>query len=173
MKFISNMVSYLLEIVVSLIVLHSISSYIFDGDLCVWTRDISSFAFVEKTTVLFVIYQLTILITLTLYDSVRKDAILSKINILNYAQINLKYDKPFEQIERIKKNLLTNLSVDYKKKDRDDLTTIIKIYEMFINGEVSRNDYEFYIENMLIVFKHDYEFYDLSWRGSFVLRIRK
>lgn len=173
MKFITNMVYYILELVVGIAVLLSLFSYMFDDSLCAWISEIKSFAFIEKITVTVIIYQLIILVSLTLYDSIRRDAILSKITVFNFALINLEYNQPFVQIEAIKEDLLNDPSIDYKKSDREGISVLIEKYEMFTNGVISKGDYEFYVKKMLINLNHQYEFYNLAWRGSFVLRLKK
>lgn len=164
---------YVLELVVVFVVLLTIFSYVYNGSPCAWITEINSFDFIEKVTVILIIYQLIVLLSLTLYDSVRKDALLSKINIFNFALINLEYDNPFVQMDVIKEKLVNNHSIDYKKTDHYELAILVDIYDNYLSGEVSRKEYEFYIKNTLISLQHQFEYYDLSWRGSVLLRLIK
>lgn len=167
------MFSYILEITTALIIFLSFFAFVIEGDLCAWTLNIRSYEFVERLTVLFVFYQVIVFITLSLYDSIRKDAILSLINIYNLALINLEYGIPFEQIQKIKEELLENKSIDYKANERNKISNLIEYYEAYSNDLINKNEYEYFIKNRLIFLQHDYEYYDLGWRISFVLRYRK
>ena len=143
--------------------------YLGGENILSWINNVNTFEYLEKITVFLVFYQLSTFAILTLHDSAKKDAILSMIKIFKLAEVREEFNTTFEELDEFIHHL------DHSKLLMDD-DQKLEIRQLKImnsgkeNGEISPQDYMHYIKNKIINLDHSYEYYDLNWRLSFLLR---
>ncbi|WP_368653749.1 hypothetical protein AB4Y30_01425 [Ornithinibacillus sp. 4-3] len=151
----------------------SISNFIIEGTFFGWINNIRSFEFLEKCTMFFAIYQVGVFAVLTLSDSSRKDSILSIIKIVKLAIVRAEYDMKFDDIEKVRNEFSNDPSIFFTKGSKQDIEEIYMSYMAYLNRTISKNEYQHYLKNKLVNLEHSYEFHELAWRLSFILRIKK
>ena len=172
MKYVTQFLYYMIEVMFVIIIFLCISSYISNQDVFFWVSTINTFEFIEKITVMYAFYQIGVFSILSLIDSTRKDAILSKIKIINLAIVRFEHDKFFQdnEINLIEKRFLQDEGLFVNKEDKEDIKEFLTIYKKFKYKEINKNDYLFYLKNKLVNLEHEYEYLTLEWRLSFLLR---
>ncbi|MCU9599898.1 hypothetical protein OEV75_01425 [Caldibacillus kokeshiiformis] len=128
--------------------------------------------FIEKITVMYVFYQICVFAILSLIDSARKDAILSKIKLINLAIVRFEHNQLFQdkEITVIESSYLHDNRLFVNKEDKEDIIEFLRVYKKYNSKEISENDYSFYLQNKLVNLQHEYEYLALEWRLSFLLR---
>ncbi|QNK87768.1 hypothetical protein H7992_21795 [Sporosarcina sp. resist] len=122
-----------------------------------------------KTIVFYGVYQIAIFAFLSLFDSARKDSVLLKIKLVKIGILRSEYNKPFNDLE-ILHNRYTTSNLLINKVDKSDIDEIYGNYQQYIEGTIDKEFYEFYLKNKLILLEDRYEYYDLAWRLSLILR---
>lgn len=169
-KYITQVILYLFELCIAISALFTLRNYIADKSLFSWINNVLSFEFVEESILYYGIYQIVIFVFLSLYDSARKDSILSKIKMIKLGIVRLEYDKPFEDLETIYQIYVLNNSLLVNKTDKVDVEEAYYTDKRFRSGEIDKNNYKYYLKNKLVNLEHEYEYYDLAWRLSLLLR---
>ncbi|MED4476457.1 hypothetical protein [Oceanobacillus caeni] len=128
--------------------------------------------FIEKITVMYVFYQICVFAILSLIDSARKDAILSKIKLINLGIVRFEHNQLFQdkEINVIESSYLHDNRLFVNKEDKGDIIEFLDVYKKYNSKEISENDYSFYLQNKLVNLQHEYEYLALEWRLSFLLR---
>ena len=172
MKYIIQFLYYIGEVALFIILCLCISSYISNQDVFDWINTINSMEFIEKITVMYVFYQICVFAILSLIDSARKDAILSKIKLINLGIVRFEHNQLFQdkEINVIESSYLHDNRLFVNKEDKGDIIEFLDVYKKYNSKEISENDYSFYLQNKLVNLQHEYEYLALEWRLSFLLR---
>lgn len=175
MKYITQFLYYVSEVALFIVLFLCISSYISNQNVFEWVSRVNSMEFIEKITVMYVFYQISVFAILSLIDSARKDAILSKIKLINLSIVRLKHNYLFHknEITLIEDQYLNDNRLFVNKEDKEDIIEFLDIYRKYNSNKVNENDYSFYLQNKLVNLQHNYDYLTLEWRLSFFLRIKK
>ena len=161
-----------MELCIAISGLFILGNVIAQNDIFIWKYNIVGFDFVGKAIVLYGVYQIAIFAFLSLFDSARKDSVLLKIKIVKLGILRNEYNQPFNDLE-ILYNRYTTSNLLINKDDKFDIEEIYGNYRRYIEGTLKKELYDFYLKNKLILLEDRYEYYDLAWRLSLILRIRK
>ncbi|HBZ09141.1 MAG TPA: hypothetical protein DEO65_04525 [Bacillus bacterium] len=168
-RYLTQVLIFLFE----LLIIVCLGSYFFEGSFFSLIKNIRNIEMFEKITVILVIYEIIVFAFLSLYDSSRKDALLSKITMINYGISSIDHDEPFEYLTRVYEKFTKDDSIFFNTQDLLDITDIKAMYDSYCNNEISKNEYRYFLNVKLTQLHHVYEYYDLTWRMSLLLRLFK
>ena len=125
----------------------------------------SLYEVIEKFFLSYGAYQLLIYTSLSIIDDISKDSALMLLSLLKYCL--LYKETGSEQLK-----VLVNEKIDYQISYRAMNSPITE--ELLINLKKKLDSIDkVYIQTQLIMAEHDFEFYQLQWRLSILLRILK
>lgn len=125
----------------------------------------SLYEVIEKFFLSYGAYQLLIYTSLSIIDDISKDSALMLLSLLKYCL--LYKETGSEQLK-----VLINEKIDYQISYRAMNSPITE--ELLINLKKNIDSIDkVYIQTQLIMAEHDFEFYQLQWRLSILLRILK
>ena len=125
----------------------------------------SLYEVIEKFFLSYGAYQLLIYTSLSIIDDISKDSALMLLSLLKYCL--LYKETGSEQLK-----VLINEKIDYQISYRVMNSPITE--ELLINLKKNIDSIDkVYIQTQLIMAEHDFEFYQLQWRLSILLRILK
>ena len=125
----------------------------------------SLYEVIEKFFLSYGAYQLLIYTLLSIIDDISKDSALMLLSLLKYCL--LYKETGSEQLK-----VLINEKIDYQISYRAMNSPITE--ELLINLKKKLDSIDkVYIQTQLIMAEHDFEFYQLQWRLSILLRILK
>ena len=125
----------------------------------------SLYEVIEKFFLSYGAYQLLIYTSLSIIDDISKDSALMLLSLLKYCL--LYKETGSEQLK-----VLINEKIDYQISYRAMNSPITE--ELLINLKKKLDSIDkVYIQTQLIMAEHDFEFYQLQWRLSILLRILK
>ncbi|WP_252503086.1 hypothetical protein [Sporosarcina sp. Marseille-Q4943] len=170
MKYFHQAFLYVVELVIAVTLLFCIGNIVAQNQIFSWIDNIVSYDFLEKALLLYSIYQIAIFVFLSIYDSARKDATLNKIKIIKLGIVRSEFNRPFEELHVFHNEYTNNNSILIDRSDKSDVEEIYSMYQRFIEGVIDKGQYDFYLKNKLILLEDKYEYFDLSWRLSLILR---
>ncbi|MFJ7662388.1 hypothetical protein ACIQXW_08300 [Lysinibacillus sp. NPDC097162] len=162
---------YIIEILFVLFFLNIIVFYIEHGNLSIKiTRNTFGYELISKNIAFYAIYQLMVFAILTLIDSSKKDSVLMLKVFYEKLELLLQYNQDTNVlIETYRNNITDRLMLDEKYKKEFDQIYILNT--KFINKKLLKEQYELQVKAKKIDYAFLYEYYSLSWRLSFLLRI--
>jgi|SRR5690625_637555 len=166
---------YLFEISLITLIIISIYSKIEIGSFFSWTNEFFTLDFLSDFGVVFVVYQLIIYTFFTLNDSSKVDALIKINSLIKSTLLLIEYNQPLDPIKGELRHLL-EVKKDYymfSKRDIEILEEIHLLVNNFGQEGISNKNILFRLEYLEIETEHFKEFYQLSWRNSFILRIGK
>ena len=172
-KYVKQTLVYLLEIIVVLFFLNLLVFYLEHGDLNIKiTKDIIDYNFISKNVTFYAIYQLLVFAILTLIDSSKKDSILMLKTFYSRLELLLEYDRDMVKIlDDYLNKLDSSLMLDESHIKEIKNTKLLNV--QYKENLIVKKDFELYLKQRKIEFEHLFEYYSLSWRLSFLLRISK
>ena len=122
----------------------------------------------------YTVYQLLLLVTFKLKDSLNGDAYTSMKNEIDRCQIWAEFGKkiPDEYIEKFGK-IISTPGVAYNKKQRDYFNKILRVIEKYNSNEIIVTDFRCYLKQQSIQFDYEIKLINFSWMNSILLRFTK
>ncbi|GKV55952.1 hypothetical protein NCCP2222_18990 [Sporosarcina sp. NCCP-2222] len=173
MKYITQAFLYVFELFLAISIMFCIGNLIAQNKVFAWTENIISYDFLGKFLLLYGIYQIAIFVLISLFDSARRDATLNKIKIIKLGIVRSEFKRTYDEMNVFYYNYKNNNSILINKTDKNDIEEIYQIYRQYIEGTIDKEVYDFYLKNKLVLLEDKYEFYNLAWRLSLILRLCK
>ena len=125
----------------------------------------SIYEIIEKFFLSYGVYQLLVYTSLSIIDDISKDSALMLLSLLKYCL--LYKETGSEQLK-----ILIDENIDYQLSSK--VMNSINTEELLMNLKKNIDSIDkVYIQAELITVEHDFEFYQLQWRLSILLRILK
>ena len=172
-KYVKQTIVFLFEVIIVLFFLNLIVFYLEHRNLNLKiTKNIIDYNFISKNVAFYAIYQLFVFAILTLIDSSKKDSVLMLKTFYSRLEILLEYDQDMSQILEDYLGKLNN-SLMLEKNHIKEIEKSKLLNMQYNENLIVKKDYELYLKLKKIEFEHLYDYYSLSWRLSFLLRISK
>lgn len=125
----------------------------------------SFYEVIEKFFLSYGAYQIFIYTSLSIIDDISKDSALMLLSLLKYCL--LYKDTGNDQLK-----ILVNEAIDYQLSYKT--MNSVDTEKLLVNLKENIDSIDkVYLQTQLIMAEHDFEFYQLQWRLSFLLRILK
>lgn len=125
----------------------------------------SIYEVIEKFFMSYGAYQLLIYTSLSILDDISKDSALMLLNLLKYCLL-------YKETGSDQLKILVNETIDYQLLYK--AMNSVNTEKLLVNLKENIDSIDkVYIQAQLIIAEHDFEFYQLQWRLSILLRILK
>ena len=156
-KTIWQIILYVIEVFGISILFAYLSTYI--KDIC------DNFELIERIILCFTIYQILILVILTNLNDIHKDSYLAYKTLLKKCILYVDFKD-----NNIKHDILS--TVKYQLDNATFNSKYLQDKYILIQNNVNKLN-KLYLQNVLIIAEHQYEYWALNWHYSFLLRIFK
>lgn len=174
MKYISQFFQYLIEIIVMLFIFNALGEIVKNHNIYFWqSQNLLTYEFLSKNVTYYAMYQFLVFSILTLSDSSKKDSLLAIITFVKKIRILISGDIDASSLIDEYRLKLNDESVMFDKSEKEILENIKIENELYLSGDIEKNEYIRNLDLKLVELEHIFEHYSLNWRLSFILRIRK
>ncbi|HZG61781.1 MAG TPA: hypothetical protein VEY68_15115 [Anoxybacillus sp.] len=171
-----QLIIYLLEVLSVISVILSIYSKLEKGSAFAWFKDVGTFDFLDKVTIIFALHQLLIFAYVRLKLSARDDAILTISTLISHALNMCKYgvspEKVLERCDELKESKKGKTYM-LNSKDIEIIDYIKHQTELLMGQAISIKEYEYKLESLRIDLNHEAQSNNLAWTNSFFLNLFK
>ncbi|UAL53504.1 hypothetical protein [Metabacillus dongyingensis] len=122
----------------------------------------------------YTLYQLVLLVTFKLMDSIDTDALTITKNINDKIQLYAEFKKKFPEEDIVKaKAYIHDSGVSFNNKQREYLLNLLNMVQLYNKNEISQEDFRLHLKIQSVELDTQLKMYGYGWMNSVLLRFIK